>query len=188
MDEDESWLESLAGRTVTGDEHAVREAKLLREQIHAHRMPAAATVAPIDAKREEALIARARAEGVLPQTPARARRLPSWLLAAAALAGVALLVGVWRTASPPDVVVRGVASGVVRLESSQPKKLHQRLLQELTAAGARAKPYERFGRLGIDAELPQPVTPALRELLERRHIAVPPDGALVIEITSPDMP
>lgn len=189
MDEDESWFETLAGRGGPGDEAPALEARLLRAQIQAQEAPApAAPIAPVDAAREAALIARARAAGVLAQSAPRPRRSPRWLLAAAALAGVALLLGVWRMAAPPEVTVRGVSSGTVRLESAEPRRLQQALLQELNAAGAHAETYQRLGRFGIDADLPQPLTPAVRALLERRHIPAPADGVLVIEIAPPGSP
>jgi hypothetical protein len=189
MDEDESWFETLAGRGAPDDEAAAREARLLRARIQAQQLPApAAPIAPVDAAREAALIARARAAGVLPQSAPRQRRAPRWFLAAAALAAVALLLGVWRMAAPPEAIVRGMSGGTVRLESAEPRRLQQALLQELNAAGAHAQAYQRLGRFGVDADLPQPLTPQVRALLERRHIPAPADGALIIEITAPGSP
>src|SRR5579859_4011341 len=95
MDEDESWFETLAGRGSPDAGAPAREARLLRAQIQAQELPAPATpIAPLDAAREAALIARARAAGVLPASAQRLRRAPRWFLAAAALAAVALLLGV----------------------------------------------------------------------------------------------
>jgi hypothetical protein len=77
---------------------------------------------------------------------------------------------------------------VVRLQSADPAKLKQELLQDLAAAGVAAKGYERFGHQGIDADLPTPLPPALRQLLQRQGIAAPDDGVLQVEIDSGPAP
>jgi hypothetical protein len=70
----------------------------------------------------------------------------------------------------------------VRIESSDPQALKARLLRELNAAGVHATGYDRLGRPGIDADLPQPLPPAVHILLDRHHIPIPPDGVLTVEI------
>lgn len=185
MDEDQKWLEALAGRAGAAADPVVREAQLLRAHIGAQAGADDSTsVAAVDAAREAALIERARAEGVLPpRVPRRRVRAPRHLaLAAASVAALALAIGLWRFTAPPAVLVRGVSQGVVRIEARDPLALQEDLVRELNVAGARASRYERLGRFGIDADLPRPLSPRLRQVLEQRHIPVPPDGELVIEI------
>jgi hypothetical protein len=77
---------------------------------------------------------------------------------------------------------RGSANGVVELETRDPRALKLRLIQELKDAGISATGYERLDRVGLDADLPLPVAPNVRRVLEHHHIPVPSDGALVVEI------
>ena len=62
------------------------------------------------------------------------------------------------------------------------------ILDELRAAGVRATGYEQLGVEGIDASLPEPVSPRVREVLTRHHLSVPSNGVLKIEIAAPAPP
>lgn len=85
----------------------------------------------------------------------------------------------------PTETYRGAANGVVELETQDPRALEQRLIQELRDAGVNAGGYERLNRVGVDADLPVPIPTKVRHVLERHHIPVPSDGALIVEIRSP---
>lgn len=187
-EDDLHWLDALAGRPASGSTGAVdREARKLRDLISAQINEDTVAVSKMDFARESALIARAKAEGLLPP---RLRR--PWIPAAVGLAAAALLasvlIGVYRTSLPPSETFRGVQGGTVRLASKDPSALKQQIIRELRAAGVPAVGYERLGRSGVDAELPKPISVSAREVLERHHIPVPPDGALVIEIDAADPP
>jgi hypothetical protein len=80
--------------------------------------------------------------------------------------------------------VRGGEDGVVRLTATHPAALKQRILQELRAAGVEATGYEALNVHGIDADLPLPLTDAVRGVLRAHDIEEPADGALRIEIRS----
>ena len=69
-----------------------------------------------------------------------------------------------------------------------PLALKQQIIRELRAAGVPAVGYERLGRLGVDAELQNRFPYRHGKVLERHHIPVPQDGALVIEIDAADPP
>jgi chorismate mutase len=192
--DDTAWLEALAGRAEEAEPAAgAHEAGVLRALIHARVLEDSPAVAPVDPAREAELIERARAEGLLPAptTPPAARRGWRWLiesrgvLALAAVATVAVAVALFRPVSPPAETVRGSENGVVRIEARDPQRLRQQLTEELRAVGVRVSGYERLGRLGLDAELPEPVSPEVRRVLERHHIPLPTDGALVVEIGVP---
>jgi hypothetical protein len=193
-DTDESWLDALAGRPAdAGAASANPEGASLRAAIQARRDTAALDVALEDPNREEQLIERARASGLLEpdaKSGARSRRarLPVWSawLAAAGLACV--VVTTWEVRQHPSPVLRGAPAGVIRVQSADPLKLKQDLLRELAAAGVAARGYERFGRQGIDADLPTPLPPALRDVLQQHGIAVPDDGVLQVEIESSSRP
>jgi hypothetical protein len=184
-DDQDRWLDALAGRDVDGGSP---EGRALREQIRAQPPPPPAAVAEIDPVREAQLIARARAAGLLP--PGRTRRfaVARVALMAAALAGVAIGVTTLRYMRVPPETFRGAANGVVELETQDPRALKQRLIQELKDAGVSAKGYERLDRVGLDADLPLPVAPNVRRVLEQHQIPVPSDGALVVEIHARRVP
>ena len=187
-EDDLHWLDTLAGRSAGGSTDAAdREARKLRDLISTQINEDTVAVSKMDFARESALIARAKAEGLLPP---RARR--PWLHAAAGLAAAALLasvlIGLYRTSLPPPETFRGVQDGTVRLAAKDPAALKQQIIRELRAAGVPAVGYERLGRLGVDAELQKPISASAREVLERHHIPIPQDGALVIEIDAADPP
>lgn len=189
--DDRDWLEALAGRSDAASTTAAcaegqtlrRALRILRGErtLTAPELPEPA-VTRLDPAREQALIARALREGLLPQ--ARPRLLAGWrpLLAAA---GVAFLgVGIaWMIRDAGDAdVVRGARERIVRLEAGDPGALQRQILAELRAAGAEASGYEALGVQGIDAELPRPVPAAVARVLEVHGIEVPDDGVLLIEI------
>jgi hypothetical protein len=187
-EDDLRWLNALAGRPLSGSTDAVgQEARTLRDLISAQIKEDIIAVSEMDFARESALIARAKAEGLL---TSRSRR--PWFQAAAGLAAAALLasvlIGLYRTSLPPSETFRGVQDGTVRLASKDPSALKQQIIRELRAAGVPAVGYERLGRLGVDAELQKPISASAMEVLERHHIPVPQDGALVIEIDAADQP
>jgi len=41
-----------------------------------------------------------------------------------------------------------------------------------------------LGRVGIDADLPQPLSAEVAKILQRHQIPIPSDGTLVVEIAS----
>ena len=84
--------------------------------------------------------------------------------------------------APGSETYRGMDGGAVRIESSNPQALKDRLLQELDAVGVRATGYDRLGRLGVDADLPLPVPAAVQDVLKKHHIPPPNDGVLMVEI------
>jgi hypothetical protein len=189
---DDVWLDVLAGRVapaqVSEQSRALAlEAAALREYIRAQESVRPLDVPGVSAVREEALIARARRDGLLvsyptgPRTRSRLRRVS---LSAAAVLVVAVGIGVWRASLPPPEVVRGVDHGTVHMEARDPAALKRKLTEELEAAGVKVSGYERLGRVGIDADLPQPLPSEVAKILERHHIPIPSDGALVVEIAS----
>ena len=205
-DEEDLWFDSLAGRapgTAGADSRATEgaaaersraEGASLREALRTCQAQQPIEVDAIDPRREAALIARARAEGVLaPRTPpgrlrgAGTQRWTSWL-AAAAMACIAVgLTLQWTNRSIPPVV-RGERSGIVRLRAPDPVSLKRELIRELEGAGVHATGYESFGRLGIDADLPRPVPDAVRAVLARHGIAPPDDSVLQVEIDPAESP
>jgi hypothetical protein len=191
-DDDTAWLEALAGRGRESQSRLTREGLALRERIRKQEVEAAAgePLPEIDAARESALIERAVAEGLLAPRAARNRRFAGirFSMAAAAVLIVAVAVGLLRFMQPPTEIFRGTQNGTIRLETRDPPALKRRLIEELSAAGVEVSGYERLGHVGIDADLPQPVSPHVRQVLERHHIPVPADGTLIIEIDAPGRP
>jgi hypothetical protein len=62
--------------------------------------------------------------------------------------------------------------------------MKRELTNELGAAGVTVSGYERLGRIGIDADLPQPVPASIVAILSRHQIPIPRDGVLVVEFES----
>lgn len=184
--EDLNWLDALAGRPVSAADAASEEARSLRGLISKQINEDIVSVSKMDFARESALIARAKAEGLLKPRLRHGLQAAAGLAAAAVLAS--LLIGHYRTSLPPSETFRGMHDGTVRLTSTDPVALKRQLIRELRAAGVPAVGYERLGRSGVDAELQRPIATSAREVLERHHIPVPQDGALVIEIDAPDAP
>jgi len=189
---DDVWLEALAGRVspaqVSEQSRALAlEAAALREFIREEESVSSLDVPGVSAAREEELIARARRDGLLVSYSTDARARPSLRrlsLSAAAVLVVAVGIGVWRASLPPLEVVRGVDHGTVHMEARDPAALKRQLTDELEAAGVKVSGYERLGRVGIDADLPQPLPPEVAKILARHQIPIPSDGALVVEIAA----
>jgi hypothetical protein len=189
---DDVWLEALAGRVspaqVSEQSRALAlEAAALREFIREEESVSSLDVPGVSAAREEELIARARRDGLLVSYSTDARARPSLRrlsLSAAAVLVVAVGISVWRASLPPLEVVRGVDHGTVHMDARDPAALKRQLTDELEAAGVKVSGYERLGRVGIDADLPQPLPPEVAKILARHQIPIPSDGALVVEIAS----
>jgi len=195
-DEDQDWLEALAGRTPEGSNHAaIREARRLRELIQRNVHAPDALVPERDARREAQLLERARCEGLIDpsQLTRRRRRLMrptgiGGLALAAGLACIAVALTFLLHNTPQTQHLRGARADVVRIEAANPTALKVQILQELRAAGVTATGYEQLGVEGIDADLPKPVPPRVRDVLTRHHLSVPSDGVLKIEIAAPSTP
>jgi len=183
-DPDREWSDALAGR---GEEHttaAHAEGSLLRRMLQAQLVQqgsaeraTAASIATPDPMRERALIERARREGLL---NARTGWRP--MLMAAAIGMIAVGI-VWQTfITPEPVIVREGAAAPVQLQARDPVALKRQIIDELRAAGVEATGYEALDVQGIDADLPQPLTPAVRSVLAKHYIAAPADGVLRVEI------
>jgi hypothetical protein len=195
-DEDQIWLDTLAGR-VPADPNtpAAREARNLHEAIAREQKMQAPDVPSRDPHREAELLARAEREGLLDLSKLRKKsrwqdmtRPAGLLAAAAAVACVAIAINVLVRPSAPVETVRGVQDGIVTLQAKDPAALKRQLLAELRQAGVSATGYERLGRQGVDADLPQPVPEPVREVLNKHHLPVPADGTLKIEIVTADSP
>jgi hypothetical protein len=181
-DDDDIWFDSLAGGKAGEPQKAATAARAVREAILARIAAEGSGAAGQNAQREGALIARARAEGLLPPIrSAGVRRLPA-LLAAAAIAGLAVTVTLQMRTNSPATATRGAPSGIVRIHSEHPHNLQQQLIRELKSAGVQARGYESFGRPGIDADLPLPLPSEVREILVRNGITPPQENVLQVEI------
>lgn len=196
-DDDQKWLDALAGRAGAASP-AAREGAYLRGQVL--RLTSARSPPPAPARdgvREMNLIARARGEGLLPAPQRAPWRWPwSWNagFAVATLAAIAVAVGFYMGAIvdtervDTEAVVRGTPDGIVRLTASDPASLKQQLVEDLRAAGVSATGYELLGRHGVDADLPQPLPEAVRRVLDKHGIPPPRDAVLRVEIVSKEAP
>jgi len=177
---DIEWLDALAGREAP-ESATRREAQALRAALRSPA-PAAITAEPPNLAREAQLIARAVEEKLIaPGPPLRRSR---WLLPIAAGVLLTFSAGIllqYQQQSTQPEVVRG-DDAVVRIAADDPAALKHRILRELRAAGVEATGYEALGAYGIDAELPLPLSDAVKRVLESHHIPEPADGVLRVEI------
>jgi hypothetical protein len=180
--DDELWLDALAGRA-TVDSAAAREAHELRDAMLARNLPDV-VVTDTDPAREQMLLTRARANGLL---VARRTQTPGLRLGLAAAAVVCVALGFWLVQRPQDdaFVVRSATNGTIHIEAKNPQALKQRLLGDLRAAGVAANGYQRLGSEGIDADLPPVLNDKVAAVLDHYGLAPPTDGVLRVEIAAP---
>lgn len=189
-DQDQDWLDALAGRQPrAGASGASLEAELLRDALRTQEAPGI-DVAQQDLEREQRLIDLAREQGILASGTARpaprpaARRLmwwPSWGVAFAAILAVAIGLTVLHEPPSEREVVRGPADGALRISSEHPEADQRELLQELRAAGVEAVGYQRFGRYGIDADLPKSPDARILAVLARHGLPTANSEVLRVE-------
>ncbi len=189
QDDDDTWMDALAGRDRSSSP-TTREARALRTALRARALDS--TPLPLasarDTARENELVARAVREGVIEAAPRDTKRRwrTNWQLPLAAsvlvVVGAGVLMRAQWPSSPP--VVRGDEDGIVRLRAADPAAFKRELLAQLREAGVEATGYEALDVHGIDADLPLPLTPAVRGVLAAHGIAEPADGVLRIEIRS----
>jgi hypothetical protein len=204
-EDDAAWLAALAGRsTSTADRAtAIDEGALMRHALRTWA-PAIDEAASHDPERLARLIERARAEGLFdereypaqrPQRPGFFAGLRRWWDAGgrsshrglAMAAAIVLVAGIVFVIKPvgqridDEQVVRS-AQELVLLQANDPQALQHQLIDALAKEGVKVTAYSRFGRYGIDADLPHNLTPTLRALLERNRIPPPADGVLRVEI------
>jgi hypothetical protein len=206
-DEDQRWLDLMAGREVPDAGQRLREeAAWLRAALLAYRAGSPAGRMPDPATRVQRLLQRAVEAGVLEPAAARGGRRPSWLwrwfarvaggagagpawrwpagIAVALALGGLLLVPLEQDTAPEGDTLRSGAA-VQTIVAPAPAAARDRLLAELRAAGLDAAPYDALGRVGIDVELAQPLPPAAAALL-RQHGLQPPAGPqLRVEFVAP---
>lgn len=196
-DEDQDWLDTLAERAPSGSHRtAIQEARRLRDSIRRNLPAPDVHVPEYDAQREMQLLERARREGLIdPAQLTRRNRRPlrpgvvgRVAALAAVLAGVAVALAFFLHGTPRTEHLRGTREHVIRIEASDPTAMKMQILDDLHAAGVQATGYEGLGVAGINADLPKPVPPRVRDVLTRHHVSVPSDGVLRIEITAPSRP
>lgn len=185
------WFDALAGRDTVGG-GATNEARALRAALRARSAidepGLQRELAASDADRGAELLAKARRDPILGPLLARGRRglaRRAWGgLLAAGLAGIAIAL-VWTLRPTTEApVYREAPDQIHRMVAADPRALRDEIAQALSAAGIEVVTYERFGREGLDAELPRPVTAPVRSILVRYRIPEPADGVLRIEIES----
>lgn len=207
----DDWVDALAGRPrADGDRDALAEARWLRAGLQRERAleePPAALESPADL---DLLLQRGRSLGLADQPRGgvlawcagcarRWQRLREVLRGASswrplslggagglALAGL-VAIGLWvpTLLTEPDIepesVLRGPSDGVWQRPVADPKAERDRLADALAAAGASVTRYERLGRFGLDADLPQAGSPELEQLLQRARLRAAADGSLRVE-------
>ena len=187
--DDAAWLEALAGRLPTGaDPATVAEAESLRRAQQ--RFAATSTAVGEDLVPPLRLPAR-RACGLCRRLRAAWRDLPQrwrWpgLALAASLALMAIAPLLRQPAPTEEPVLRG-SLVVQRLHDPAPLARRERIAALLEGGGVAVRRYERFGRMGLDAQLDAAQRLRLAEPMAREGLAVDAGGALNVEI-EPEAP
>jgi len=185
------WFDALAGRDTMGGA-AANEARALRDALRGRAATDGVSLqrelAASAAHREAQLLAAARRDPIVGpmlarDTGRRASPRRVWgALLAAGIAGLAVAL-VWTLRPATETpVYREVPDQVYRMVADNPRALRDELARALRAAGVEVVSYQRFGREGLDAELPQPLTLPVRDILLRYRIPEPADGVLRVEI------
>jgi len=189
------WVDTLAGRRRDdGLPDAARLRAALRGLPPEDEVAIARELAAMRNRGGPELLDRARTDPVL--APALARRpdhrRKRWpAVAAAVLAGIAVA---WfaRMPDPYDAgepgAVREAPGAIQRLDAAEPRRLRDEIAEHLRVAGIEVRTYERFGRSGLDADLPGDPSAELSALLVRYGLALPSDGVLRVEVAAPDEP
>jgi len=109
-------------------------------------------------------------------------------LVAAAMAVAVLFLG-WNLRPASDASSTApfdVVNGVAHLTAADPRALKEQIVADLASAGVQANGYEQLGVIGIDADLPRPLTTEARAVLDKHRLAAPSNGILRIEIAKSD--
>lgn len=190
MDDDQNWLDALAGRGITPsattrEAHALRSALLAQASIRGADRAPDNVISIRNSAREDALIERAVRDGLIDTPRAATSRRWTWQLPVAASVLLVFAAGIYVRLLPTSTpVVRGSEDGIVRLQTRNASALKQTILNELRAAGVSVTGYEALGVHGIDADLPVPLSPEVKRVLAAHDIPEPRDGVLRIEIRS----
>lgn len=205
-DDDQQWLDLLAGRPVPdAAPRTAQEATAFRSALLACRAQAPAGSPSAPEQRVERLIHRARAAGLVPPPAAAApagRRPASWLASwlarlrrwpvgaavmAMLVAGLVLVPWLQQAGDEPSApVLRGDA--VQTRVAADPAADREAVRAALRAAGLDAAPYQRLDRLGLDVELPQPLSARQHQALTALGLAPPAGPALRIEFVATETP
>lgn len=193
-DDDQAWLDLLAGRSVPDADAATRRQALrLRAALQAPA-PLPAGPEPDRDARTRRLLQRAQDAGVLAPRSSPSGRLRHWLRPGLWGSGAvaAVLVVVLVSVAPPgpapgDADGPGAERGadVQALQRDDPQAARDRLLADLRATGLDAQPYERLGRPGLDIQLPRPLAPEQLRALTAAGLVVPAGPVLRVEFNAP---
>lgn len=204
--DDQAWLDTLAGRDAFAGRESVgeradgapraatlNEARALRTALLARtrvdELSLQREIGRDGRSRAAQLLERARRDEILAplldRTSVAAPRKHTGLwgaLLAAGIAGLAVAL-VWTLRPTVDApITRSAPDAILHMVADDPAILRSQIVEALRAAGVESVTYERFGRAGLDADLPRPLTPAVRAVLERFGVAPPEDSVLRIEI------
>ncbi|MDT9000841.1 hypothetical protein RQP53_16315 [Paucibacter sp. APW11] len=203
--DDQAWFDLMAGRPAPGARNSVRnEAAWLRAAMLSYRSDAPPG-GPAEAQARIArLLARARREGVLPDSvgapameqpetgalhvlrPAPRRRSTpwgSWGLGLALAASVAMFMvsPALFTPSASDEAAQLRGATLQTLDVADPLQRQQEVLQALLTAGFKVHPYVRLGRPGLDVDLPADLSATQSAALEAAGVRSPAGVSLQIE-------
>ena len=110
---------------------------------------------------------------------------PAWamtLVAGVVIALVFLVRPANEGAFDDDATVRSAPDAVTLLRARDPEVLRREIMAALSQQGVKATTYSRLGRIGLDADVPLPLSREVKAVLDRFRIPMPADGVLRVEI------
>lgn len=185
--DDQAWLDGLAGRG-DGSPDAADGAELRRALQQ--RSVTAVDVPPVSPAREAVLLERARQHGPAARpgttwrSDLRGARITRFTatLAVAAIAGLAVAVGVLLRSPGVEETVRGPAPEMLVLQAADPETLRFALVDALREAGVDARGYSLLGEHVVEVTLPVPVPEEVVRVLSEHDLPVPEGSELRIRL------
>lgn len=111
----------------------------------------------------------------------RATSSRAWAAAALSIAVLVLAFNL-RPSGPAATGPVTSPDGTVHLTAADPSALKRQIVEELKTVGVDANGYEQVDSIGIDAELPRPLTQDVRRVLEKHAIPPPASGQLRVQL------
>ena len=169
-DDDDKWLDALAGRSTDVTPEAAREVEALRRVLRSSESAGAATGDPAEEERRlQGLLFRLRRERLLERSRLVRFGVPLALAAGVALLFVAVQPGMFfaeRAVYDEPPAFRGAVAQQA-IVAAKPREQAENLARDLAAQGIAARLYQKGDSFTVDFNLPADAPRAAQEALAR---------------------